>query len=95
MGNRHFKQALSVLEPFPAAFAANLRAHHGKPAQVESVSMDMCPAFFRGVEDEFPQAQIAFDKFHVIAHASEAIDKMRRLEQKTDPSLKGACAGCC
>jgi hypothetical protein len=25
----------------------------------------------------------------VIAHASEAIDKMRRAEQKLDPSLKG------
>ena len=28
-------------------------------------------------------------KFHVIAHASEAIDEMRRIEQKLDPSLKG------
>jgi transposase len=72
-----------------AAFSANLRAHHGKPTQIESVSMDMWPAFIRGVEDQFPNAQITFDKFHVIAHASEAIDKMRRLEQRADPSLKG------
>jgi transposase len=72
-----------------AAFSANLRSHHGKPTQIESVSMDMWPAFIRGVEDQFPNAQITYDKFHVIAHASEAIDKMRRLEQKTDPSLKG------
>jgi transposase len=51
--------------------------------------MDMWPAFISGVEDQFPNAQITYDKFHVIAHASEAIDKMRRLEQKADPSLKG------
>ena len=71
------------------AFAANLRAHHGKPSQIEVVSIDMWPAFIRGVTDHLPNAQITFDKFHVIAHASEAIDKTRREEQKLDPSLKG------
>jgi len=71
------------------AFAANLRAHRGRPMQIDSVSIDMSPAFIRGVTDHLPNAQITFDKFHVIAHASEAIDKMRRLEQKLDPSLKG------
>jgi transposase len=70
-------------------FAANLRAHHGKPTQIEVVSIDMWPAFIRGVTDHLPNAQITFDKFHVIAHASTAIDKTRRLEQKLDPSLKG------
>jgi transposase len=36
-----------------------------------------------------PNARITFDKFHVLAHASLALDKTRRIEQKTDPSLKG------
>ncbi|MBK8992646.1 MAG: transposase [Gammaproteobacteria bacterium] len=36
-----------------------------------------------------PEAQITFDKFHVIAHASQAVDRMRRIEQRSDPSLKG------
>jgi transposase len=49
----------------------------------------MWPAFIRGITDNFPNAQITFDKFHVIAHASTAIDAMRRAEQKLDPSLKG------
>jgi transposase len=71
------------------AFAANLRAHHGKPSLIESVSIDMWPAFIRGVTDHLPNAQITFDKFHVISHASTAIDEMRRREQKLDPSLKG------
>ena len=71
------------------AFAANFRAHHGKPTQIEAVSIDMWPAFIRGVTDHLPQAQITFDKFHVIAHASEAIDKTRREEQKLDADLKG------
>lgn len=72
-----------------SAFVKNLCAHRGKPSQIESVSMDMWPAFIRGVTDHLPNAQITYDKFHVIAHASEAIDKMRRAEQKLDPSLKG------
>lgn len=72
-----------------AAFVANLHAHHGKSTQIESVSIDMWPAFIRGVTDHLPNAQITFDKFHVIAHASTAIDQMRRREQKLDPGLKG------
>jgi transposase len=49
----------------------------------------MSPAFIAGVTEHLPNARITFDKFHVIAHASSAIDKTRRAEQKTDPSLKG------
>jgi len=71
------------------AFAGNLRTHHGKPTEIESVSIDMWPAFIRSITENFPNAQITFDKFHVISHASTAIDEMRRREQKLDPSLKG------
>jgi transposase len=71
------------------AFAANLRAHRGQPSAIEAISIDMSPAFIKGTAEHFPNAQITFDKFHVIAHASAAIDAMRRLEQKCDPGLKG------
>ena len=71
------------------AFEANLRAHHGRPSEIEAVSIDMSPAFISGVGEHLPNAQITFDKFHLIAHASEAIDQMRRIEQKLDPGLKG------
>lgn len=71
------------------ALATNLRLHRGSAARIEALSIDMSPAYIKGVSDNFPQAQITFDKFHVIAHASEAITQTRRLEQKTDPTLKG------
>jgi len=71
------------------AFAADFTAHGGDPKAVESISIDMSPAFIKGVTEHLPNAQITFDKFHVIAHASTAVDKTRRIEQKTDPSLKG------
>ena len=73
-----------------ARFAEDLAAHNGTPEQVRSVSIDMSPAFI-GVTDHLLNARVTFDKFHVVAHASTAIDAMRRLEQRTDPSLKGLC----
>lgn len=71
------------------AFADDFKAHGGDPLAIESISIDMSPAFIKGVTDNLPNATITFDKFHVIAHASTAVDKMRRIEQRTDPALKG------
>jgi transposase len=58
-----------------------------EPSQrkLNSVSVDMWPAFIRGITDYLPNAQITF-KFHVFPHASTA-SKIRRKEQKTDPDL--------
>lgn len=41
------------------AFAQNLRTHHGKPSEIASVSIDMSPAFIKGVQENFPSAQVA------------------------------------
>jgi transposase len=71
------------------AMVADLRAHGGDPEAVESVSIDMSPAFIKGVTEQLPNAEITFDKFHVIGHASKAVSDTRRAEQKIDPSLKG------
>ena len=63
---------------------------HGCPAQnITSASIDMSPAFIAGVSEHLPNARITFDKFHVIGHAGTAVDKTRRIEQRTDKSLKG------
>ncbi|MEI6738231.1 MAG: ISL3 family transposase [Pseudomonadota bacterium] len=70
-------------------FAKHLASHQAKAEQVTSVSIDMSKAFISGVEKNLPNARITFDKFHVIAHASEAISETRRIEQKVDPELKG------
>ncbi len=70
-------------------FVTEFAVHGGKAEAVESISMDMSPAFIKGATQHLPHAQITFDKFHVIGHANAAVDKTRRLEQKTDPSLKG------
>lgn len=70
--------------------AAELDAHGCPPQQIESVvSIDMSPAFIKGCTEQLPNARITFDKFHVVWHANAAVDKMRRIEQRTDKSLKG------
>lgn len=71
------------------ALASDLRAHAGDPETIESVSIDMSPAFIKGVTEHLPNARVTFDKFHVVAHASTAVDKTRRIEQRTNPNLKG------
>lgn len=71
------------------ALAGALDSHGGAAENIESASIDMSPAFIKGVEEHLPNAWITFDKFHVIAHASAAVDKTRRAEQKHDPELKG------
>jgi transposase len=71
------------------ALAADLQAHGCPPEQIDSVSIDMSGAFIKGVSEQLPNARITFDKFHIVAHANLAVDKNRRIEQRTDTSLKG------
>ena len=69
--------------------AGELAKHGCPPEQIDSVSIDMSPAFIKGCTDALPNARITFDKFHVVWHANAAVDKMRRIEQRSDKSLKG------
>lgn len=71
-------------------FKADLCDHGGVPEAIEDVCCDMSPAFINGVEDNFPNAEITFDKFHVAKILNEAVDEVRRQEQKLIPELKGS-----
>lgn len=68
-------------------FVADLKAHGGDPAKVRHVCMDMSAAYALGVAKALPQAQISYDRFHVIAMAMEAMDQVRRQETADDPLL--------
>jgi transposase len=67
----------------------HLTEHGCAPESITSVSIDMSKAFISGVTNNLPNARITFDKFHIISHANDAVTEMRRIEQKTDTSLKG------
>jgi hypothetical protein len=71
------------------ALAGDLEEHGCPREAIESVSIDMSPAFIQGVSEALPNARITFDKFHLIWHANTAVDKTRRIEQRDDKSLKG------
>jgi len=63
-----------------AKFVAALEKHNGHRHAITQASMDMSPAYQRGVADHCRHAQVVFDKFHVIKNANEAVDKVRRAE---------------
>ena len=67
------------------AFAADLKAHGGDPRKIKDVCQDMSAAYAKGVGMALPEAQISYDRFHVIAMANEAMDKVRREETSTQP----------
>jgi len=63
-------------------FVEALEKHNGHRHTLTQVSMDMSPAYQRGVADNCRNAQVVFDKFHVIQNANEAVDKVRRAEMR-------------
>lgn len=71
-------------------FAKDLTEHGGKPEAITHVSMDMSAAFQAGAAKQFPQAEVCFDRFHVVALSSTALDEVRRAEVKSEPALKGS-----
>lgn len=62
--------------------------HGGDRHQIRDFSCDMSKAFIKGIGESFPEATITFDRFHVIKLIQEAVDQVRRDEQKGIPALK-------
>jgi transposase len=61
-------------------FVEALEKHNGHRHGITQASMDMSAAYQKGVAENCRNAQVVFDKFHVIKNASEAVDKVRRAE---------------
>ena len=63
--------------------------NHGLEAEkISEISMDMSQGFQKGAADFLPNASVTFDRFHVIKLLNEAVDKVRREEQKDNKSLE-------
>jgi len=48
----------------------------------------MSPAFIKSSADNFSQAKVTFDKFHVMKAVNKAVDQVRRNEQSDKKELK-------
>ena len=60
-----------------------------EPAKIAHASIDLSPSFISGLKNNFPNAEIHFDRFHVKKLLNEAMDEVRKLERKEHAELKG------
>jgi transposase len=63
--------------------------------KIVAVALDMSAAFIAATQASVPQAALVHDKFHVAKHLNEAVDKVRRQENREllsqgDETLKGS-----
>ena len=61
---------------------------------ITAVAMDMWEPYIHAVEQQLPQADIVHDKFHIAKYLGEAVDKVRKAENRhlvkqQDGTLKG------
>jgi len=70
------------------AFKEDLIAHNGDPEKIKEASLDMSAAFIKGLCEQFPNAHLTFDRFHVMKMVNKALDEVRRKESKDRPELK-------
>jgi transposase len=49
-------------------------------AAVQACCTDMHKPYLNALAEQLPRAEVVFDKFHVLQHASRAIDELRRAE---------------
>jgi transposase len=65
-------------------------------AKVKAVAMDMWSAYISAVANNLPEADIVFDKFHIVKKANEALDEVRKgiyrdeVELNKKPVIKGS-----
>jgi transposase len=62
-----------------AEFRAFMLSHGGEPTIVAEVVCDMSPAFLAAVAENFPNAAITVDWFHVVQLFTTAVDRVRNL----------------
>jgi transposase len=70
------------------SFKEDYEIHNGSAGKVTNFCCDMSPAFISGIESNFENAAITFDRFHVVKLINEAVDQVRREEQAHNGNLK-------
>jgi len=64
------------------AFRKHLEEHNGKAGNIARVVCDMSRAFISGSEEQFENAVVVVDWFHVVQLFNKAVDEVRRLESR-------------
>ena len=62
-------------------FSDWLIAHNGDPSKIKLVSCDFSKSFLSGIKNNLPQADIVYDRFHLVKMVNDALDKVRSKNQ--------------
>lgn len=69
-------------------FAEQLIKHNGHPKAITQIAIDMSPAYQKGARENFGNAQVVFDKFHVVSQVVQAVEEVRRKEARQDAQAR-------
>ena len=93
-GRRDAKKPTRVLfvaegkDSATVAQAKDFLAERSVPAkQIQHICADMSPAYKKGVTENFPDALLVFDFFHVVGLLTAGVDAVRRRESHRFPEL--------
>lgn len=70
------------------AMRQKLERQKGKAANITSVTCDMSKSYLPGIRKNFPDAEQVIDKFHVKKVLTDAMDQVRKQEQKDTKDKK-------
>jgi len=68
----------------------DLEVRGGDRNEIRTITMDMSRSYISSAEKSMPQAAIVFDRFHIMKKLNEAIDTIRRSDQKEYRELKNS-----
>lgn len=74
-------------------FADKLSAKGGDPEKITAVTSDMSKSFLPAIAENFPNAENIIDKFHVKKVLIDALEEVRKAEQKTVAEKKDLFRG--
>lgn len=70
------------------SFVQDFEARGAERSQIREVCTDMCGPFLKGLAENLPDAEITFDRYHVMALVNLALDDVRRKEVKANEVLR-------
>jgi len=71
-----------------AEFKEDLAAHGGEADQVVNFSADLWQPYRDGIKENFVNARLTIDRYHILQLLNRAVDEVRRREQRNSPGLK-------
>ena len=76
-----------------STFAEKLEKHGGSKEAVCAVTSDMSKSYLPGIAENFPNALSVIDKFHVKQILTNALDMVRKEEQKSSEAKQALFQG--